>query len=108
MTEVKKTPLSKEFIEFVSNKTGIATGIVEEMCAHNVLTLNQVANLTGKTMSAINQLIRPRIKSGETYTVLTPVYPFPEINEMGERESGRVFVAKDEKFFDYVKKQLSW
>lgn len=108
MTEVKKTPLSKEFIGFVSNKTGISESIVEEMCYHNVLTLNQVASLTSKPISAINQLIRPRIRGGETYTVLTPVYPFPEINNMGERETGRVFVAKDEKFFDYVKKQLSW
>lgn len=107
MITVESTEVSPELIKFINSRTGIAESAIAEMCKHNVLTINQVAVLSNKSISAAHQLIRPRMKADENYTVLTPAFPFPELDSEGNLTNGRPFVAKDQKFFEFIKKALS-
>ena len=106
-TTIEVTPPSPELVTLVKKATGLHETIVEDLMRYNVMTMNQVAAVTGKSLSAVNQLIRPRLKKNEQYTVLTAVYPFPEIIlETGERDMGRIMVLRDEKFYAYLQKEL--
>lgn len=107
MTIITSTPPPQPLVDFLKKKRGLPEVVITDLMAHNIMTINQVAALTGQSLSAINSLIRPRYKKEETYTVLTPCYPFPEmVLETGESDEGRVFILRDEKFYQYLQRKL--
>ena len=107
MTIITSTPPPQPLVDFLKKKRGLPEVVIAGLMAHNIMTINQVAALTGQSLSAINSLIRPRYKKENTYTVLTPCYPFPEmVLETGEPEEGRVFILRDEKFYQYLQRKL--
>ena len=107
-TEIKITEPIPALKELIKKKRGLPEVIIDDLMRYNVMTINQVAALPGKSLSAINSLIRPRHKKDGAYTVLTPTYPFPElVLETGEPDIGRVFILRDEAFYTYLNKELS-
>ena len=72
---------------------------VRTAMAMNVLTIQQVSLVTGKSVSSIESCLRAQW--GEDST-LTPVFPFPSGAKKGPK-----FILRDDKFETFINKLLN-
>jgi hypothetical protein len=95
-----KSDLPIKLIKQISVKRNLEPMAVIKMLSYNVLTPNQVAVITGRERSTIDNLISLNRKS--KYEGLKGVFLFPDyINK-----KGRLFVLFDKLCLDYIKKCL--
>jgi len=87
-TLIALSSLSEESVEAVGNALRV-----------NVLTIQQVSLVTGKSVSSIESCLRST--PGEE-TILTPVFPFPSGDKKGPK-----FILRDSKFETFINKLLN-
>jgi hypothetical protein len=86
----------EELIDLIIKETGIKEDkkpILADMLRYNVLTVVQMAELTGMAVSSITNKTRPFYKHGEILTELDVCFPFASLTEKGPK-----FIARNDKF----------
>lgn len=78
----------------ISKKQGLPPELVAKMLRYNVLTANQLAQLTGLTLNQVNNKTRPGIRNAAE---LVQVGVFPEWDEEeGKEKDGRLFILRND------------
>lgn len=95
---IKDNPyLSAELINCVMEVTGVELLEAQSIIRYNIITPLQLSIITSRSISAIQNLMRPR-ETGFGITIyLQKVYPFKAKDEMGP-----VFVEFDQNCYDYI------
>jgi hypothetical protein len=70
---------------------------IAEMLRYNIVTVRQMSELTGTSLSTVTNKIRPSFKNNEISTELDHTYCFPSIGDSGPK-----FVVRNEKFHAFI------
>jgi len=89
------------FTAFVVKNSNLSTDDVLRATAYNVITPLQLSILTNRSISAIQNLMRPKQTMNGLESELTKVFPF-QLKD----EPGPAFVLFDEKCKNYITKTL--
>jgi hypothetical protein len=90
-----------KFIQLIMDNTGLSKKEVESIVGYNVITPLQLSLITGRGISAIQNLMRPLMTMNGFYTALDRVYPFKIFDRPGP-----VFIHFNKKCEDYIIKAL--
>jgi len=100
-TEVKLVKIDSSLVDKISQKRGVAPMQVAKMIRHDVFTINQFAELCGKSVSTINKLTEQKLKEGEVISGLDLIFPFPNFDTKGPK-----FILRNEKSEQYLLNSL--
>ena len=93
--EIKTMDTPVQVVMALSEISGVNALIVSKALKYNVLTVTQVAMITGQTIATIEGRLKPQARTWEP--VLNTVYPF----KVGDKK-GFKFIMRDEKFQAYI------
>lgn len=69
-----------------------------------ILTINQLASITGRDRDWINNKTRMQNKEGQTH--LDIAYPYPNSEKEEDINTGPKFIVRDDKCEEFIKKCL--
>lgn len=98
MEEVKITPntlIDEKLLKVISHNTGMSKKQSEDIISYNVITVYQLAKITNRSTSAIQNLMRP-LREGDK-PKLRSVLPFKY-----KENKGFVFILFDQACYDYI------
>lgn len=102
MLEIKKKPIKAKVLKKVcSRNKNLTPEQVRLMLRYNVMTVNQVAVMSGLDPSHVANLSVKRSTQRST-TALNRVHPFAEFGIRGENRTGKIFIANDEAFENFI------
>ena len=94
--------IDEELIGKIAEQRGVSQEHVIKMFRHRVWSVEQFADLTGKSKTTINNLIvRGKQENLKQVKALSVCYPFPGINSDGPR-----FIVRDELSMGILEKSL--
>ena len=98
MEEVKisqNTLRDERLIKVISDNTGLSKEESEDIVSYNVITVYQLAKITNRSTSAIQNLMRP-LREGDK-PKLRSVLPFKY-----KENKGFIFILFDQACYDYI------
>jgi len=99
---IKVVDNDSKLIDRISLERGIPRKRVDEILRYNVLTVQQLNDLTGKSVSTIQNLIRPRYVGGKMVIGLNKCYPFA----VADDKKGFLFIHRNENCERFISDSL--
>jgi hypothetical protein len=97
---IERNKPAEQLVEIICKKRGLQRSLVENMLSYNIITIQQLAKITGYTTSLLYGKTMP-VK--RTETKLRAVYPFP----FDQGKNGPVFIAMDRGCVDLMMEALA-